>query len=376
MKRSISARLLSAALAVLLIAALSAAAMATSPSTTGLCKECDAAGLVCTGLHATTTYEKVSETKHAQYFECNNGHKQLRYNTDGTFKDLSDHVASKNATCTSAAICGDCKQSFGAPLEHLPVEDKAVAATCTSTGLTAGSHCGRPGCGAVLVPQTVVEKLPHTYDDGKVVAPTCFKEGYTTFTCTVCGDKMIANKVPAMSHWYAEWTPAGNGQNSAPCKRPGCPHVKTTACVDWDFLLTPVGGDKAESYSVCPVCGETSDGTRLELVTKATTKPITGWTPEGDLVLRQGALANGERIICVSFEFDARLAQDTGKTDFTIPASILEGYQLMLLDAEGNETPLDVTVKGDMATFQLDFGTLVDGRRIPVRMLHLVPVEE
>ena len=47
----------------------------------------------------------------------------------------------------------------------------------------------------------------------------------------------------------------------------------------------------------------------------------------------------------------------------------------MLLDAEGNETPLDVTVKGDMATFQLDFGTVVDGRRIPVRMLHLVPAE-
>lgn len=373
MRRSILMRLVPAALAAFMAVTLSAAAMAEG-GTTGICKKCDDAGLECTGLHATTSYKKISETQHAQYFECNNGHKQLRYTTEGEFKDVADHVASKNATCTAAAVCGDCQETFGAPLDHLPVEDKAVPATCTKTGLTAGSHCGRPGCGEVLVEQQVVEKLAHTYDDGKVTAPTCFKEGYTTYTCIVCGAKLVDDKVAPLSHWYAEWTPAGNGQNSAPCKRPGCTYTKKTACVDWDFLLTPNGVEKAESYTVCPVCGETSDGTRLELVTSATTKPITGWTPEGDLVLRQGALANGERIICVGFEFDARLAQDTGKTDFTIPASILEGYQLMLLDADGNETALDVTIKGNTATFTLDFGVVVDGHRIPVRMLHLIPV--
>ena len=73
------------------------------------------------------------------------------------------------------------------------------------------------------------------------------------------------------------------------------------------------------------------------------------------------------------FEFDARLAQDTGKTNFTVPASLLDGYKVMLLDADGNETQLDVDVSGTRATFQLDFGTVVDGHRIPVRMLHLVP---
>ena len=161
--------------------------------------------------------------------------------------------------------------------------------------------------------------------------------------------------------------------NSAPCKRPGCTHTKTTDCAKWEFLLNVEGEEKPVQYTVCPVCGQTSDDTRLEMVNNVVTKPITGWTPEGDLLFRQGELKNGEKIICVSFEFDARLAQDTGKTNFTVPASLLDGYKVMLLDADGNETQLDVDVSGTRATFQLDFGTVVDGHRIPVRMLHLVP---
>ena len=195
----------------------------------------------------------------------------------------------------------------------------------------------------------------------------------TTYTCTVCKTQVITDKVAPLSHWYAEWTPAGKWMNSAPCKRPGCTHTKTTDCAKWEFLLNVEGEEKPVQYTVCPVCGQTSDDTRLEMVSNVVTKPITGWTPEGDLLFRQGELKNGEKIICVSFEFDARLAQDTGKTNFTVPASLLDGYKVMLLDADGNETQLDVDVSGTRATFQLDFGTVVDGHRIPVRMLHLVP---
>lgn len=294
----------SIALAASLAAVLSSAAVTAHAE--GGCEECEKAGLTFKALYATTEYKLIDENVHAQYYKCNNGHKQLRYNADGTLKD------------------------------------------------------------AVL----------HTYDAGKVTDATCAHEGYTTYTCTACGNKLITDKVPQLSHWYAEWTPAGSGMNSAPCKRNGCNYVKTTDCVDWDFLLTPAGAEKAEGYSVCPVCGETSDGTRLTMVNNVTTKPITGWTPEGDLLFREGYLENGEKIICVSFEFDARLAQDTGKTDFIVPAEVLDGYKVMLLDAEGNETELEVRTTGTKSTITLDFGTIVDGHRIPVRMLHLVPVAE
>lgn len=338
------------------------------------CRICETNGLTFTGFVATTEFEKISQTECARVYECNNGHRQLTYNQDGTYRDTSDHVASENATCTQAAVCGNCHESFGAPLNHSIVVDAAVPATCTQTGLTEGRHCDR--CGEILVAQNVVATLAHTYDDGVITKPTCFKEGYTTYTCTVCGFKNVTDNVRAMSHWYAEWQPAGKGQNSAHCKRTNCTYIKTTDCVDWDFMLISAGAEEAEEYSVCPVCGELSDSGRLELVEDAKPTPVTGWTPEGDMVLRYGQLENGEKIICVSFEFDARLAQCTGVTKFTVPAELLEGYQLMLLDEEGGETELEVETKGERATFTLDFSELKEGKRTPVRMLHLVPISE
>ena len=55
-------------------------------------------------------------------------------------------------------------------LPHTEVTDAAVAATCTETGLTEGKHCSV--CEDVLVAQTVVDALGHTFVDD---------------TCTACG---------------------------------------------------------------------------------------------------------------------------------------------------------------------------------------------
>lgn len=338
------------------------------------CKTCAKEGLTFTGFVATTEFQKVSETQCARVYQCNNDHKQLTYNEDGSYRDVSDHAATKNATCTEAAVCGNCGETFGAPLGHQVVTDQAVAATCTKTGLTEGKHCSR--CAQVLTAQTEVPKLDHVFDSGKKTNPTCFKEGFTTYTCKVCGTQVITDKVKPMSHWYAEWQPAGQGQNSAPCKRTGCTYTKTTACADWDFKLVPADADKAESFTVCPVCGQLSDGGRLEMVEDVKTTPITAWTPEGDLLFRAGSLENGEKIICVSFEFDARLTQCYGNIKFTVPAELVEGSKVMLLDADGGETELEVESNGKTADFALNFNTIEDGHRTPVRMLHLVPVSE
>lgn len=370
MKRNVLTRFACAAAVALLGVVLSTAAMAAP--VTGVCKQCDAAGLECTGLHATATYKKISETQHAQYYECNNGHKQLRYNENGSFRDVAAHVANKNATCTEAAVCGDCGASFGAPLDHDVVIDPAVPATCTKTGLTEGKHCARPGCGLVLVAQEVTPMVDHVWDAGKVTKPTCSHEGYTTYTCKVCNTKIQTDKTARLSHWYDVWTPTTSGMHSAPCKREGCTYVKETNCVEWNFKLTV--GDETEDYTVCPVCGALSDGGHLELVDTATPKPITGWTPKGDMVLRFGDLENGERIISLGFEFDAKLTQCTGKTRFNVPAEMLDGYKLMLVAADGTETELEVETNGQTASFVLDWNAATQKLRIPVRIMHLVPV--
>ncbi len=62
--------------------------------------------------------------------------------------------------------------------------DKAVAATCTETGLTEGKHCSV--CNAVIKAQEVVPAKGHKYVD-TVVKPTYTTKGYTLHKCLVCG---------------------------------------------------------------------------------------------------------------------------------------------------------------------------------------------
>ena len=64
------------------------------------------------------------------------------------------------ATCEKAKECSVCSQTEGNPLGHTVVTDNKIEATCTTNGLTEGSHCSV--CKEVLVPQTVVNALGHT----------------------------------------------------------------------------------------------------------------------------------------------------------------------------------------------------------------------
>ena len=125
---------------------------------------------------------------------------------------------------------------------------------------------------------------------------------------------------------------------------------------------------EAYDFTLCPVCGEVSDGARLTLIEEA--KATAQRLPRGRLVLRIGDLQNGERVLSVGFEYGGRLTQPTGQVEITLPAALLDGYVLMLLDADGTETALPHTLNGNEATFTLDFTT----DESPTRVLRLIPV--
>jgi hypothetical protein len=108
------------------------------------------------------------------------------------------------STCSTAGYtnynCKRCNEGYNessvglwdevSQIPHTVVTDAAVPATCTTTGLTEGTHCSV--CGTVLTTQEIVEKLAHNYTE-TVVAPTTTSTGYTIYTCSSCGDSYKGN---------------------------------------------------------------------------------------------------------------------------------------------------------------------------------------
>lgn len=77
---------------------------------------------------------------------------------------------------------------------HTEEIDPAVPATCTSTGLSQGSHC--TVCGAVIVAQTEVAKLSHTIVIDPAVPATSGNPGLTQGShCSVCGTIITKQEV-------------------------------------------------------------------------------------------------------------------------------------------------------------------------------------
>ena len=109
------------------------------------------------------------------------------------------------ATCTTGGYttytCAVCEDSYidneVEALGHTEKEIPAVEASCTETGFTAGTECSV--CGEVLVEQTETEALGHSYE-AEVTAPTCIADGYTTYTCAVCGDSYEDEYTDAAGH--------------------------------------------------------------------------------------------------------------------------------------------------------------------------------
>ena len=278
------------------------------------------------------------------------------------------------ATCTTDQICA--REGCGAVLDsakgHTPVTDAAVAPTCTATGLTEGTHC--EVCGDVLVAQQIVPMTGHNYRSA-TKAPACTEGGYTIYTCINCGDRYTANETSPRGHWFGEWSANGDDTHSALCRRNGCGHTGTTDCAWFDGKLLAQQADEAYVFTFCPVCGEVGDGARLPLVEAAKAGALTEILPRGELVLRMGELANGETILSVGFEYSGKLTQPTGEVKITIPAALLEGYTLSLLDADGAESALPFAAEDGEASFTLSFAP-EDGEEAPapIRLIHLRPV--
>ena len=244
-------------------------------------------------------------------------------------------------------------------LKHKLVHHDAKAPTCTETGWEEYDTCSR-------CDYTTKVEIPapgHDYTE-KVVKPTCGKGGYTLHTCKKCHDSYKDHQTKTLLHWYGEWTSNGDGTHSATCKRKDCKHVGKTECAIVEFKQ-----DEA-TRTLCPVCGNVSDGTLLTLVEEVTAEGE--HLPYGELVLRMGETANGNTLLSVCFEVSGKLTRPKGEVKIMLPAELLNGVTLALLNADDTEIDLPYIVEGENAVFTLDF----TDAEIPTALIRLIPTAE
>ena len=277
------------------------------------------------------------------------------------------HHDAKAPTCTEIGweeydTCSRCDYTTKVELlalKHDLVHHDAKAPTCTEIGWEEYDTCSR-------CDYTTKVEIPapgHDYTE-KVVKPTCGKGGYTLHTCKKCNDSYKDHQTKTLLHWYGEWTSNGDGTHSAACKREDCKHVSKTECAIVEFKQ-----DEA-TRTLCPVCGNVSGGTHLALVEKV--KAEGEHLPYGELVLRMGETANGNTLLSVCFEVSGKLTRPKGEVKITLPAELLNGVTLALLNADDTEIELPYIVEGENAVFTLDF----TDAEIPTALIRLIPTAE
>lgn len=170
---------------------------------------------------------------------------------------------------------------------HIPERDAGIEPTCTTTGISEGSHCSI--CGYVITAQKELPTKGHSYAEGwsqddsnhwreclecgdkKEVAahiedsgtvtkrPTEEETGVKTFSCAVCGHKLREESIeklpPVHIHEYpADWmSDEINHWHECQCEeRDGiAPHL-------WDrgqVTQTPTATEKGTKVYTCTVCG-------------------------------------------------------------------------------------------------------------------------
>ena len=277
------------------------------------------------------------------------------------------HHDAKAPTCTEIGweeydTCSRCDYTTKVELpalKHDLVHHDAKAPTCTEIGWEEYDTCSR-------CDYTTKVEIPapgHDYTE-KVVKPTCGKGGYTLHTCKKCNDSYKDHQTKTLLHWYGEWTSNGDGTHSATCKRKDCKHVGKTECAIVEFKQ-----DEA-TRTLCPVCGNVSDSTHLALVEEVTAEGE--HLPYGEPVLRMGETANGNTLLSVCFEVSGKLTQPKGEVKITMPAELLNGVTLALLNADGTEIDLPYIVEGENAAFTLDF----TDAELPTALIRLIPTAE
>ena len=115
--------------------------------------------------------------------------------------EFGEWINVTNATCGSYGemvrycSCGEIQYQNISPTGiHTEVVDKGYDATCSSNGLTDGTHCSV--CGIIITYQTSIPTLPHTEVVDKGYDATCTSYGLSDGKhCSVCNTVIVSQHI-------------------------------------------------------------------------------------------------------------------------------------------------------------------------------------
>lgn len=191
-----------------------------------------------------------------------------------------------------------------------------MAATCTTAGKTAGSHC--LVCNTIIKAQEEIPATGHSFGKWeKVKAPTCMGRGSVKRACDICGYIEIKD-IAANGHvWNTDYTVdkqptcTETGSKSIHCRN--CREVKDVKAIealghtlgDW-IIDKPATVETAGSrHKECETCGAILEKEEIKKLELPAYKIIDGaestWTQntntDGSLVIRgDGAIANFKEV--------------------------------------------------------------------------------
>ena len=275
-------------------------------------------------------------------------------------------ISGQNPTCeaegwTESSYCKRCKETLKEKetipaLGHEEVVISGQEPTCEAEGWTESSYCKR--CQVTLKAKEIIPAQGHDPIAVPGKEPTCTETGLTEGSkCQRCGKILTAQEtIPALGH---DWNTTSTGVDN---------------CVNVSFR------HENETITLCPICGVQNGTQRLNKVTL--------YTAHAKLVVLRGVLENGMEAMTVafyepgissvtacqrcgavrdSFSSGASLPQAAENAHFTVDASLVDGYTVMLVQADGTETVLTPGISDGKAIFDVDM------KGQGARLLHLVP---
>ena len=151
---------------------------------------------------------------------------------------------------------------------HIVVNQTAVAATCTRSGLTAGSYCS--DCGEILEPQKLIPPKGHNSRLVEEISSNCTQDGIVKEHCEVCGVDFIRQLTYSKGHDYdqaqiqTEATCTTDGISLYVCKECGHSESATIQAKGHTLIALDTADDGTVIYT-CGDCGHvTQDGSTVD----------------------------------------------------------------------------------------------------------------